>query len=45
MKTYLISVFDGSIVVGYSRSSTAPLAYEAFRWENGIMIGSGDLAG
>jgi probable HAF family extracellular repeat protein len=34
---------DGSVVVGSSASSTA--TSEAFRWQNGVMVGLGDLAG
>jgi probable HAF family extracellular repeat protein len=33
---------DGKVVVGYSGSSNGE---EAFRWENGVMIGLGDLPG
>lgn len=35
---------DGSVVVGYSTSPPGESA-EAFRWENGTMVGLGDLPG
>ncbi|MCP4611921.1 MAG: hypothetical protein GY845_24735 [Planctomycetes bacterium] len=35
---------DGSVVVGGSQGPTDP-SYEAFRWENGVMAGLGDLPG
>lgn len=37
---------DGAVIVGASKSdASGPLAFEAFRWVNGSMVGLGDLLG